>query len=178
MIGDKAFDADSLIDALNQRGITPVIPPKDHRKTKRACDFALYCERNLRRGSRKFANAGLSGSRHEFLQGFAARVLASKGVGWTGPRSQVTLFLVGRGIISNCGFSPGLNAETIFLGRGINRTPGAVAYVERLRRSSRPNVACSDYLAPVFRFHEGGSALKLGLLPACVLQVKQAAGRV
>ena len=32
---------------LNQRGITPVIPPKANRKTPRACDFALYCERNL-----------------------------------------------------------------------------------------------------------------------------------
>jgi transposase len=27
--------------------VTPVIPPKDNRKDKRECDFALYCERNL-----------------------------------------------------------------------------------------------------------------------------------
>ena len=27
--------------------ITPVIPPRANRATKRACDFALYCERNL-----------------------------------------------------------------------------------------------------------------------------------
>ena len=27
--------------------MTPVIPPKDNRKDKRECDFALYCERNL-----------------------------------------------------------------------------------------------------------------------------------
>ncbi len=27
-LGDKAYDADSLIDTLNQRSITPVIPPK------------------------------------------------------------------------------------------------------------------------------------------------------
>jgi transposase len=47
LIGDKAFDADPLIDALTERGITPVIPPKANRKTKRACDFALYGERNL-----------------------------------------------------------------------------------------------------------------------------------
>ena len=26
---------------------TPVIPSKSNRKTPRACDFALYCERNL-----------------------------------------------------------------------------------------------------------------------------------
>ena len=47
LIGDKAYDADSLIDALNQRAINPVIPPKANRKVKRDCDFELYCERNL-----------------------------------------------------------------------------------------------------------------------------------
>jgi transposase len=45
--GDKAYDADSLIDTLAQRRITPVIPSKANRKTPRACDFALYRERNL-----------------------------------------------------------------------------------------------------------------------------------
>ena len=29
------------------RGIKAVIPPKSTRKVKRACDFALYAERNL-----------------------------------------------------------------------------------------------------------------------------------
>ena len=47
LIGDKAFDAVPFIVVLTERGITPVIPPKANRKTKRACDFALYCERNL-----------------------------------------------------------------------------------------------------------------------------------
>jgi transposase len=47
LLGDKAYDADSLIDTLTQRGITPVIPPKENRKTPRDCDFVLYCERNL-----------------------------------------------------------------------------------------------------------------------------------
>ena len=47
LLGDKAYDGDSLIDTLAQRGITPVIPPKANRKVPRACDFALYCERNL-----------------------------------------------------------------------------------------------------------------------------------
>jgi transposase len=46
-IADKAFDADPLINTLIERGITPVIPPKANRKTKRNCDFALYRERNL-----------------------------------------------------------------------------------------------------------------------------------
>jgi hypothetical protein len=30
-----------------QRGITAVIPAKSNREIQRACDFALYCERNL-----------------------------------------------------------------------------------------------------------------------------------
>ena len=47
LLADKAYDADQLIDGLNQREITPVIPPKANRKVKRDCDFALYCERNL-----------------------------------------------------------------------------------------------------------------------------------
>jgi transposase len=47
LIGDKAFDADALLNALEQRGITPVIPPKANRKEARACDYALYRERNL-----------------------------------------------------------------------------------------------------------------------------------
>jgi len=47
LIGDKAYDADPLIDTLNRRQISPVIPPKANRKNPRACDFALYCERNL-----------------------------------------------------------------------------------------------------------------------------------
>ena len=45
LIADKAFDA--FIAALNDRAITPVIPPKSNRKTPRPCDFALYRERNL-----------------------------------------------------------------------------------------------------------------------------------
>ena len=47
LLGDKAFDADSFIDTLARRNITPVIPPKTNRKAPRSCDFALYCERNL-----------------------------------------------------------------------------------------------------------------------------------
>ena len=47
LIGDKAFDADAFIAALNNRAIVPVIPAKSNRKTPRPCDFALYCERNL-----------------------------------------------------------------------------------------------------------------------------------
>jgi len=47
LIGDKAFDADPLLSTLEQRDITPVIPPKANRKVQRDCDYALYRERNL-----------------------------------------------------------------------------------------------------------------------------------
>jgi transposase len=47
LIGDKAYDADPLLNTLAQRDITAVIPPKANRKTSRTCDYALYCERNL-----------------------------------------------------------------------------------------------------------------------------------
>jgi transposase len=46
-IGDKGCDSDALVEKLEQRGITPVIPPKANRKEPRETDFALYCERNL-----------------------------------------------------------------------------------------------------------------------------------
>jgi transposase len=47
VLADKAYDADNLIKTFEARGITPVIPPKVNRTIKRACDFVLYCERNL-----------------------------------------------------------------------------------------------------------------------------------
>lgn len=46
-LADKAYDADALIETLEERGITPVIPPKANRLIKRETDFALYRERNL-----------------------------------------------------------------------------------------------------------------------------------
>jgi transposase len=47
VLGDKGYDADALIAALEERGTTPVIPPKANRKEPRKTDFALYRERNL-----------------------------------------------------------------------------------------------------------------------------------
>jgi len=46
-LADKAYDADALIDTLEQRGIVPVIPSKANRVEPRDTDFALYRERNL-----------------------------------------------------------------------------------------------------------------------------------
>ncbi len=47
LLADKGYDSDEFVESLGLRSITPVIPPKSNRKTKRQCDFALYCERNL-----------------------------------------------------------------------------------------------------------------------------------
>lgn len=46
-LADKAYDADALIEILQERGITPVIPSKANRLIQRETDFALYRERNL-----------------------------------------------------------------------------------------------------------------------------------
>ncbi len=46
-LADKAYDADALIQALQHRSITPVIPSKANRRVQRKADFALYRERNL-----------------------------------------------------------------------------------------------------------------------------------
>ncbi len=46
-LADKAYDADALIEALEERNIVPVIPPKKNRVNPRETDFALYRERNL-----------------------------------------------------------------------------------------------------------------------------------
>jgi hypothetical protein len=42
LIGNKAYDAEPFVEILTRRGITPVIQSEANRKTKRACDFALY----------------------------------------------------------------------------------------------------------------------------------------
>jgi len=47
VLADKGYDSDRLVETLNERGITPVIPSKANRKTPRDTDFALYRERNL-----------------------------------------------------------------------------------------------------------------------------------
>jgi transposase len=47
VIADKGYDCDALVGKLEERGITPVIPPKANRKEPRETDFALYRERNL-----------------------------------------------------------------------------------------------------------------------------------
>ncbi len=47
LLADKAYDANALIEALEKRQITPVIPSKSNRIVPRDTDYALYRERNL-----------------------------------------------------------------------------------------------------------------------------------
>jgi transposase len=47
LLADKGYDSDGLIETLEARDITPVIPSKANRKQPRKTDFALYRERNL-----------------------------------------------------------------------------------------------------------------------------------
>ena len=46
-LADKPYDADALIEALEERGIEPVIPSKANRIIQRETGFALYYDRNL-----------------------------------------------------------------------------------------------------------------------------------
>ena len=46
-LADKGYDSAALVETLEARGITPVIPPKANRKHPRKTDSALYRERNL-----------------------------------------------------------------------------------------------------------------------------------
>ena len=46
-LADKGYDSDALIQTLEERDITPVIPSKANRRQARKTDFALYRERNL-----------------------------------------------------------------------------------------------------------------------------------
>ncbi|WP_194303375.1 transposase [Acetobacter estunensis] len=46
-IADKAYDADPLIEKLEEREITPVIPSKKNRICPRKICFSIYKKRNI-----------------------------------------------------------------------------------------------------------------------------------
>jgi putative transposase len=46
LLADKGYDADHLVEKMDEAGIQVVIPPKRNRKSPRACDTDLYKERN------------------------------------------------------------------------------------------------------------------------------------
>ena len=47
VLADKGYDADYIIEAVEDMGAVAVIPPKSNRKTPREYDQYLYKERNL-----------------------------------------------------------------------------------------------------------------------------------
>jgi putative transposase len=47
VLADKAYDADHLIQHIEERGGQPVIPRRRHRNTPRPYDKAFYKDRNL-----------------------------------------------------------------------------------------------------------------------------------
>ena len=47
VLADKGYDADYIIEAVEDMGAIAVIPPKSNRKTLREYDKELYKERNL-----------------------------------------------------------------------------------------------------------------------------------
>ena len=47
LLADKAFDADWLLQDLDERGVTAVIPPKSNRKVQRDYETHMYKWRHL-----------------------------------------------------------------------------------------------------------------------------------
>jgi transposase len=54
VLADKGYDTDPILNHLQQRGITAVIPPRSLRKVQRSFDRTLYRQRN--RIERTFAH--------------------------------------------------------------------------------------------------------------------------
>ena len=46
-IGDKGYDADHVIEAIEAKGMNAVIPPRSNRKNPRKIDLHIYRERHL-----------------------------------------------------------------------------------------------------------------------------------
>lgn len=51
LLADKAFDADWLIQELNERKVKVVIPPKSNRKVMRAFYTIMLCTRQISQNS-------------------------------------------------------------------------------------------------------------------------------
>lgn len=47
VIGDKGYDSDALVEAIEQRGAEAVIPPRKNRTEQREYDKDRYKDRNL-----------------------------------------------------------------------------------------------------------------------------------
>jgi transposase len=47
VIGDKGYDSDAVVAAIESKGAEAVIPPRSNRKVQRAYDQERYKDRNL-----------------------------------------------------------------------------------------------------------------------------------
>ena len=47
LLADKGYDCDAFIQAINDKGLEPIIPPKSNRNNPRTCDWVVYRERHL-----------------------------------------------------------------------------------------------------------------------------------
>jgi transposase len=46
-IGDKGYDSEAVVAAIEAKSMTAIIPPRSNRKVKREIDLHLYKERHL-----------------------------------------------------------------------------------------------------------------------------------
>lgn len=46
-IGDKGYDSNAVVEAIEKKGMIPVIPSKENRKVEREIDGHVYKERHL-----------------------------------------------------------------------------------------------------------------------------------
>ena len=47
LVGDKGYDSDAFIQAIQEQGMQAVIPPRSNRMAPRDCDWFVYKERHL-----------------------------------------------------------------------------------------------------------------------------------
>ncbi|MDP3007491.1 MAG: transposase, partial [Methylococcales bacterium] len=47
ILGDKAYDSDTFIQAIQEKSMKAVIPPRSNRLVQRDCDWFVYKERHL-----------------------------------------------------------------------------------------------------------------------------------
>jgi transposase len=47
LLGDKGYDSDTFVQAIQERGMQAVIPPRSNRIAPRDCDWFVYKERHL-----------------------------------------------------------------------------------------------------------------------------------
>ncbi len=47
VIADRAYDTNAILELLQSRDITPVIPSRRHRRVQRSLDAEVYTERHV-----------------------------------------------------------------------------------------------------------------------------------